>query len=450
MDNNIVLAFDFDGVVGNTIDMLYNVYQSFFSSLGIPTSQAEFDRYNGMKMLDIFSEIKRKYNLNETVEQLENRYNQVAAEKLDEVEVMPKLKENLEIMKKKGIKIIISSSARKDYIERFLKKNGLLELFNEIVTSEIVKRGKPYPDLYLFIKEKYKEYDVIVIEDSDNGLKAAFNAGVKVIFFNNVKRKSKCPHHGEINSFSQLNECVDKLSKEGYFIPANDIEVQLVSQKSIFNENEKKEIDRIWNNKEREVFNGRLLVLSEYLYEEKLILKGFWTEYKNLYAAKKEEISISKIIPISVSGIIVDKDNKTIALKRNKVTDYKKYFELAPSGSIEDFNERNNIQYRQQLIKEFQEELNDENSVENLEEAIDIEVIGICYDAEYHNIDICMKMKYNGKLDEKMMFHNQEYDRNTLKIAEISEMNMFLKKEKTVYTSKKILEYLCEKCAEEN
>ena len=50
-----------------------------------------------------------------------------------------------------------------------------------IATSEDVRRGKPHPDLFLCAAEKLgvEPENCIVIEDSDVGIEAARNAGMK-------------------------------------------------------------------------------------------------------------------------------------------------------------------------------------------------------------------------------------------------------------------------------
>lgn len=56
---------------------------------------------------------------------------------------------------------------------------------NNVFTSDMVKNGKPEPDLFLYAAEKmgYKPEDSIVVEDSTVGVMAAQNAGMKVIAF---------------------------------------------------------------------------------------------------------------------------------------------------------------------------------------------------------------------------------------------------------------------------
>ena len=59
----------------------------------------------------------------------------------------------------------------------------MTEYFSCIASANDVERGKPEPDIYNYVLEKMnlKGKNVIVFEDSPNGLKAATAAGLKAI-----------------------------------------------------------------------------------------------------------------------------------------------------------------------------------------------------------------------------------------------------------------------------
>ena len=72
-------------------------------------------------------------------------------------------------------------------------------------TFLVVKRGKPFPDVYLSALERVhaNKDEVIVFEDSPNGIRSAYNAGLKVIFIEDLS-----PYDEEIKSktISQLKD----------------------------------------------------------------------------------------------------------------------------------------------------------------------------------------------------------------------------------------------------
>jgi HAD superfamily hydrolase (TIGR01509 family) len=61
-------------------------------------------------------------------------------------------------------------------------------MLDVIVTNEDVKRNKPHPDCYLFAAAQLRlaPKDIIAVEDSDYGVQAATDAGVRVWRVKNV------------------------------------------------------------------------------------------------------------------------------------------------------------------------------------------------------------------------------------------------------------------------
>ena len=64
-----------------------------------------------------------------------------------------------------------------------LRRYGIADYFDRIVTVKDVKRGKPYPDIYIFACEQLglDPGECVAIEDAPNGVKSAYDAGVHVI-----------------------------------------------------------------------------------------------------------------------------------------------------------------------------------------------------------------------------------------------------------------------------
>lgn len=92
---------------------------------------------------------------------------------------------------KKCFPIAIATSSPKEIADFILKKSGLDEYVPLTVSSDQVKRGKPYPDVYLktakLLGEKPK--NILVFEDSPNGVLAAKAAGMAVIAVPNKRYK---------------------------------------------------------------------------------------------------------------------------------------------------------------------------------------------------------------------------------------------------------------------
>ncbi len=92
-------------------------------------------------------------------------------------------RECLDYLKEKGITIALATASPLDRAESLLKKVGLFEYFDRIVSAATVKEGKPAPDVYLFaLKElNLTGEDCIAVEDSPNGVMSAYRAGIRVV-----------------------------------------------------------------------------------------------------------------------------------------------------------------------------------------------------------------------------------------------------------------------------
>jgi len=77
----------------------------------------------------------------------------------------------------------LASSSNREIIDLFLELSGLAGLFAVTVSSEEVERGKPAPDVYLDAARRLgvRPEDCTAVEDSENGIRAAKAAGMRVI-----------------------------------------------------------------------------------------------------------------------------------------------------------------------------------------------------------------------------------------------------------------------------
>ena len=79
--------------------------------------------------------------------------------------------------------VVLSTSCDKRLYLPFLKRNGVLELFDAIVDSGMVSRGKGFPDIYLMSARLagFKPEDCVVFEDVPLACRGARSAGMLTI-----------------------------------------------------------------------------------------------------------------------------------------------------------------------------------------------------------------------------------------------------------------------------
>jgi HAD superfamily hydrolase (TIGR01509 family) len=77
----------------------------------------------------------------------------------------------------------LASSSNREIIDLFLELSGLAPTFAVTISSEEVERGKPAPDVYLEAARRLEAETsrCVAIEDSENGIRAAHAAGMRVL-----------------------------------------------------------------------------------------------------------------------------------------------------------------------------------------------------------------------------------------------------------------------------
>lgn len=89
----------------------------------------------------------------------------------------------MEFLSEHSIPTALASSTASGKVKSELEQAGLLKYFDFIIGGDMVKNGKPDPEIFLkavcaLSADKQK---CIIIEDSFNGVNAAYNAGIPVI-----------------------------------------------------------------------------------------------------------------------------------------------------------------------------------------------------------------------------------------------------------------------------
>ena len=86
-------------------------------------------------------------------------------------------------LKRRGITTAVATATDLERTEKYLKKTGLYDYFDTIISAVMVKQGKPAPDIYLYACEQLglAPGECMAVEDSPNGVMSAYRAGCKVV-----------------------------------------------------------------------------------------------------------------------------------------------------------------------------------------------------------------------------------------------------------------------------
>ena len=99
----------------------------------------------------------------------------------------PALQLPIDVLRRTGVTLAITSSAVRSSIEEILVRLGLRDAFSLIVDGSEVVHGKPDPEAYLVTAKRLgvSPYHCIVFEDSEVGVRAAKAAGMYCVAVRN-------------------------------------------------------------------------------------------------------------------------------------------------------------------------------------------------------------------------------------------------------------------------
>ena len=113
-----------------------------------------------------------------------------------------------EYLKEKKIQRAIATATDTERAARYLKQIGLYEYFDRIICANMVKCGKPSPDIYIYACQQLglAPSACMAVEDSPNGVTSAYRAGCQVVM---VPDQTK----PDAELQKMLTACVDSLDQ---------------------------------------------------------------------------------------------------------------------------------------------------------------------------------------------------------------------------------------------
>ncbi len=184
------VIFDMDGVLVDSEPIRFEIMKKFCQKLGFTLTDEKLSTFVGGKDTEKWKTLKMENSLPQPPEELERKEIKLYKDhikNLSEIDPIDGSVELLEKLTEGGIKKGLASSAQREVINLILDRLGIEAYFEVTISGYEVENAKPAPDIFL---ETAKRLDVlpkecVVIEDSQNGARAAKAAGMKCIGFLN-------------------------------------------------------------------------------------------------------------------------------------------------------------------------------------------------------------------------------------------------------------------------
>ena len=174
------VVFDLDGLMFNTEELYQLVGAEVLRRRGKTFDADLLNAMMGCPPRVSLQTMIDWHKLDDTVEMLTAENEEIFAEILDtRLELMPGLSELLSALERAGIPKAIATSSGPKFVHNVLGRFDLAPRFQFILTCDDVTDGKPHPEIYLKAAERFgiAPSELLVLEDSQNGCRAAVAAG---------------------------------------------------------------------------------------------------------------------------------------------------------------------------------------------------------------------------------------------------------------------------------
>lgn len=178
------VIFDMDGVLFDTERLVLRSWSYVGGKYGIQDLENVILRCIGTNSEETRKIVMEHYGQDFPYDKLREEKSRIFDEKLDKegIPVKPGARELLSFLKVNGFRIGLASSTKKKNIIFKLERTGLRDFFETVIGGDMVSKSKPEPDIYRKACEEMKVDPAVTyaVEDSPNGIRAAFSAGLKV------------------------------------------------------------------------------------------------------------------------------------------------------------------------------------------------------------------------------------------------------------------------------
>lgn len=190
------LIFDMDGVLLDTERIYFSCWQKSAAELGY-TLKPEY-ALAVRSCCQNYAESYLKRMLGEEFDYLavRNRRRELVSQYIVEhgITQKPGIAKLVQYCKNNGIRVAVATATSKELAEERLAMAGLSDIFSVIVGGDQVERGKPAPDIYLTAAQALglPAEACAAVEDSPNGIAAAFAAGCSPIMVPDLTAPEDC------------------------------------------------------------------------------------------------------------------------------------------------------------------------------------------------------------------------------------------------------------------
>lgn len=189
------IIFDMDGLMIDSERVTFECYQERLKDMNLTMDEEFYKTLLGKPIKGIYQRFCDVYGNDFPIENVIQDVHQLMAERFETegVPVKKGLVELLHYLKDNNYKTIVATSSNRDRVDKILAQAKITEFFDDSICGDEVTKGKPNPEVFLKSCQKLgvNVDEAIVLEDSEAGIQASYDANIKVICIPDMKYPEK-------------------------------------------------------------------------------------------------------------------------------------------------------------------------------------------------------------------------------------------------------------------
>lgn len=189
------IIFDMDGLMIDSERVTFECYQERLKDMNLTMDEEFYKTLLGKPIKGIYQRFYDVYGNDFPIQNVIQDVHQLMAERFETegVPVKKGLVELLHYLKDNNYKTIVATSSNRDRVDKILAQAKITEFFDDSICGDEVTKGKPNPEVFSKSCQKLgvNVDEAIVLEDSEAGIQASYDANIKVICIPDMKYPEK-------------------------------------------------------------------------------------------------------------------------------------------------------------------------------------------------------------------------------------------------------------------
>lgn len=180
------VIFDMDGVLIDAKDWHYDALNKALAIFGLTISRHDhLVTFDGLSTEQKLKMLSKTYVLPQSLHGFINEMKQQYTMDITYQLCKPVFHHQYALSKLKmnGYQLAVASNSIRNTVKVMMEKSALMEYLEFYLSNQDVSKGKPDPEIYNIAIEKLglKPEECVIVEDNENGLKAARASGAHVL-----------------------------------------------------------------------------------------------------------------------------------------------------------------------------------------------------------------------------------------------------------------------------